>query len=596
VRRLALLLLFLPTLALAQSGVWGLRGITKRFVVRSGAVYTIDGRGVAAYDAATLARLAAAETNAESLDGAFVGDTLTVLTTAGFERFTPDLARIAARPAPPATRMASNGTLIAAAGPDGVRIYDGEQLIGFSPHTQAVRALVWHGDALIAATASNGIPVLDSNAAPIVTIGETAFDVAVDGDLLFTASGANGLAIYDIGNLAAPRLLSRTADGEGFYRFVAAGGGRAVLSDGTTIRAFDVTTPAAPKAFAPSTQPVDALAMNGARLFVAGSTFDSLGIERGSGVPVRELDLAQPATPALLGEAHDLAGPVSGAATDGSLAFVVDPPFFRVLDVSTTAAPKEIASLQLDDIEPYVKSQGSRVLLYGNGKARFIDASTPYRPRVVGTFDSTAVAHDAAAIAPNAFLEGNALSGFHVFDFLADGRANFIGGIKTHSVDIVANGNAVYYSVEFANVGVADITSGVTRVAVLPIPAIQLAMAGDLLLMRDSTALRVFSTADPFAPSEVGSVPLAPGGLMAAEDGAGWLAKDGTITGVDLSDPANPTFQPTGFRVVAPSQMAATNGKVVVADRYGLRVFGPDTAAPAPPPPTTPPRRRVARP
>ena len=139
--------------------------------------------------------------------------------------------------------------------------------------------------------------------------------------------------------------------------------------------------------------------MSGTRLFVAGSNFDTLGIERGTGVPVREIDLAQPAAPALIGQATDLAGPVSGAATDGSLAFVVDPPFFRVLDVSTTAAPKEIASLQLVGIEPYVKSLGSRVILYGNGKARFIDVANPYRPRVVGTFDSTAVAHDAAAIA-----------------------------------------------------------------------------------------------------------------------------------------------------------------------------------------------------
>src|SRR5437764_3803752 len=322
VRRLALLLCFLPALGFAQ-GVWGLRGITKRFVLRGGVVYTIDGRGVAAYDAATLKRIAAVETNGESLDGAFAGDALTVLTTAGFERFTPDLARIGARPAPAATLMASNGKLIAAAGPDGVRVYDGEQLIAFSPQTQAVRAMTWHGDALIAVTASNGIPILDGiTAAPIVTIGETAFDLALDADLLYTASGSDGLAVYDISNLAAPRPVSRTADGEGFYRHVAVGGGRAVLADSSAIRAFDVSTPAAPKAFAPVAQPVDAMTMSGTRLFVSGSSFDSLGIERVTAVPVRELDLAQPAAPALIGEAKDLAGPVSGAATDGSLAFL----------------------------------------------------------------------------------------------------------------------------------------------------------------------------------------------------------------------------------------------------------------------------------
>src|SRR5205823_4138995 len=199
---------------------------------------------------------------------------------------------------------------------------------------------------------------------------------------------------------------------------------------------------------------VDAMTMSGTRLFVSGSSFDSLGIERGSGVPVRELDLAQPAAPALIGEAKDLAGPVSGAATDGSLAFLSDPPFFRVIDVSTTAAPKEIASVQLDDIEPYVKSQGSRVILYGNGKARVI----------------------------------------------------------------------------------AVISAGATRVNIIYFPAIQLAMAGDLLLIRDPTTLHVFSTADPFAPAEVGAMPLERGGLMAAESGAAWLAMNGTVTRVDVSD------------------------------------------------------------
>src|SRR5438128_1974216 len=104
VRRFIFLFLLLPACALAQSGVWGLRGITKRFVIHGNIVYAVDGRGVAAYDATTLKRIAVAETDAESLDAAFTGDTLVVLTRTGLARFTSSLALIDRQPLPPARR------------------------------------------------------------------------------------------------------------------------------------------------------------------------------------------------------------------------------------------------------------------------------------------------------------------------------------------------------------------------------------------------------------------------------------------------------------------------------------------------------------
>src|SRR5262249_25401665 len=159
-------------------------------------------------------------------------------------------------------------------------------------------------------------------------------------------------------------------------------------------------------------------------------------------------------------------------ATDGTLAFVSDPPFFRVFDVSTTASPREIAFLRVDAIEPYVKSLGSRVILYGSGKVQFIDVSNPYRPRLGGVFDSLGRPPSAAAISDNAFLEGNTSSGFHVFAFLADGTARFLSGIKTHPVDIVARGSVAYYIVEFQSVGIADISGAAHLVNALLIQAV----------------------------------------------------------------------------------------------------------------------------
>jgi hypothetical protein len=60
---------------------------------------------------------------------------------------------------------------------------------------------------------------------------------------------------------------------------------------------------------------------------------------------------------------------------------------------------------------------------------------------------------------------------------------------------------------------------------------------------------------------------------------------------MDITDLTNPFLDTTTMHVIAPQQIATANGKVVVADRYSVRVFGPQTTAPPPQPPA---RRRVA--
>ncbi len=587
-RRLFILLLFIPTLA--QSGTWGQRGITKRFLVRGDRVYAIDGRGVAAYDANSVTKIAAVETEAESLDGAFAGDTLVVLTRAGFERFTLSLQRTSIQETPAATRIASNGDLVATAGPGGVRIWRGAAEIASWRTDRTIAALAWRGNALFVAADTIGVQVLDGETAiPIGTVAETALDIAADGDRLYAASGYSGLAIYDIRDPLNAQLVSRTAGSEGFYQRVAVANGLAVVSEeGRRVRVL------APRAFAPFDQPSEAIAMRGARLFASGSNVDPIfGIEVATGIPLRAYDLASPDAPRLAGEVHDLAGPLSGAATDGTLAYVSDPPFFRVIDVSKTAAPVEMASLRVDNIEPFVKASGSRVILYGNGTVQYIDVSNPRKPRLGGVYESLGRPPSAAAIARNAFIEGNTWSGFHVFDFLPDGTSRFLSGIKTHPIDIVTYGDAAYYIVEWQSVGVADVSGVAQLKKAIVLPSIQLAQTKDLLLVRDLKSIHVFSLADPFDPVEISALPIDPAGVIAADGDSAYVAAPGRVVRMDLANPAVPSFQTTGMRVVAPSQIAASGGKVVVADRYVLRVFGPDSA---PPPPQAPAKRRAARP
>src|ERR1700675_1601551 len=91
VRRILFTLLFLPIVANADSGFWGARGISRRFVVRGDQVFDADGRGLAVYDVrdpAKIVRVAAVQTDAESLDLAFLAnDDLALLTRNAVERY-----------------------------------------------------------------------------------------------------------------------------------------------------------------------------------------------------------------------------------------------------------------------------------------------------------------------------------------------------------------------------------------------------------------------------------------------------------------------------------------------------------------------------
>ncbi|HEX9493355.1 MAG TPA: hypothetical protein VGA33_08825, partial [Thermoanaerobaculia bacterium] len=76
-RRLAsTIVALIPIFAFAQTGEWGARGVSRRFIVQGPRVFAADGRGVAVYDVSqsTVQRKAAVETATESLDLALLSD------------------------------------------------------------------------------------------------------------------------------------------------------------------------------------------------------------------------------------------------------------------------------------------------------------------------------------------------------------------------------------------------------------------------------------------------------------------------------------------------------------------------------------------
>jgi len=603
-----LFVLLVPLFAQAQSGVWGARGSSHEFLIRGNRLFDVDGRGVAVYDVANpakIVRTGVTTTAAEALDGAFVdANTLVVVTTADIERFAVSndgaltlLSQIAASGL---QRIRSNGRWVAAAGATRVIVYDTTLA---QPATYyfdgTISAIALAGDALYVAQGANGISVVDlTGAVPNGALAEYANDVVVSNDTLAIASGVTGLVVADISNPLVPRVVGRTGAGSMNLARVAISGTRVYAGESPNlVYVFDVARPQAPQLVKQTEEPVQVLAADAAHVYVSGSTFDRFGIATETGVPLRILDAS---SLTIAGTFTDLAGPVSGVATDGTLAYVIDHPMFRVIDISNTAAPREIASMPLPDVTDRVSILGKQVILFGRGDVDLIDVSNPYGPKLLDVFHSFGRPPSNAAFTRGNIIEGNPWSGFHVMDFADYSPPGQIGGIKGHYYDVVANGgDAAYIAAEGQALAAIDLSDPRAPHATKVIPGAVRQMVivtattkhPDLLLVRGTEGITIYSIGNAISPVELGFAPFDNPTIVGGGGDSALVGTDSGLVQLDLSDPARPHRVPAAVAAVAPMQIAVSGGKTVVADRYALRVYGPNTA-----PPPLPPHHRAARP
>jgi hypothetical protein len=615
--RLSLILLvLLPAVAQSQSGIWGARGISRQFLVRGNQVIAIDGRGVASYDVSdvhNIRRVSAIRRDDESLSGALLGTNgLAVLTRGGIDRY--EIAANGAltlRSELPLTgysaifgTMFGDAQLLAGAGANGLTLWhpvdEGLETIGQFATNGTVNAVAFHDDAVYVGIEGVATYVyrIGGGAEPIAVIATNARGLAVSGDTLYIAASVNGLVAYDISDDAAPRELARLDAGAVNLQLIAASGTRVFATEaGNVIQVYDAAS-GVPVRVATIDEPVTAIAASGTRLFVSGSIVDRYGLALETGAPLRVFDASTLSAPKLAGDYRDLAGPVSGVATDGSLAYVVDPPFFRVLDISKTAAPLLLASLRIAGIQDRVRIHGTTALIYGRGDVNVVDITNPYVPRLITTYESSGIPPSSASMAGEELVEGNPASGFHVVDFRHYTPSAQIGGLKGHYWEVIARDNAAYLF-EIGGIRVLDLSN---RNDVAIVKNLQLAGRAaelidatethpELLLVYSPTGMQLFTLANRLDPIMSGSLHCPQGGSFAASGNTAWFALPGTIDEIDITNPAHPAVTPTLMRATAPMQMAAAGRKIVIADRYSLRIYGPDTAAPTPPPN---PKRRAA--
>lgn len=588
-----------------------MRSFSERFLVSGNYIIAVDGAGFSVYDtgaAGKVRKLAQIETGSESIDGSISGNDFFILTRTSVERFTihddGSVVQTMHALVSGLTTIAWNGRLLAGATLNGTTIWepsaDGSLVrVGDYPTNAAILSMVWKSDTLFLALAGIGIKVVDGDAVgEIGYIPEASRGLYVSGDILYSASGNDGISLIDIRNPSQAVVTGRTLAGSHYVRSIAAAGTRVfAVEPPNQIHIIDASSVIAPHEVATLTEPAQAMAVRDDRLFVSGPTRNSFGDLTDIGNPLRVFDVASP-TPHLSAEViGDVPYPLMGVATDGSLAYVSDPPYFRVLDVSDSQAPHEISSVRIDGLQPHVRILGTQAITYGTGDEQLIDLSDPYRPRLVNTFHSGGHSPCVAAFVATGVFDVNPSSGHHLVDFVHYPQPAIVFSYKNHPQDVVANGGSYAYVsfgpllgiFNFPAPGMGAFVNGV----VMDIREMAYASATnehpDALITQGGNSLNIYTLADPARPDNVSAIPFDGFGPMVTSGNSVWIGTPETMTRMDIASLSAPFLEATTMHVIAPQQVSAANNKVVVADRYSIRVFGPQT--PGPPPPSE--RRRV---
>jgi hypothetical protein len=605
--------------AFGQAGIWGMRGISRAFLIHDLVLFAADGRGVTAYDISNANRISRIDVESgddETYDVALLGlggTDLVVATSTGVERFAVasdgSLTRTGSIALGKIEHVAANDRYAAAFADRTVTILERNDTGGLTVvrkifYANDVTAIAFAGDYLYVSADREPVRVYlaPSSTSVHALSGVIADQFALSGKTLWAASTSDGLVAIDVTNPASPEVVSRTGSNELRLGGVAASGTRVYAFEApNTIRIFDVSDPEHVALIGTMNEWVNVIAARGDRIFFAGPIVDDPGLAFDPGLIPRELGkplrVADGTTRTIVAEYDDLAGPVSGVWTDGSIAYVIDPPYLRVLDVSNTSNPREVTHLTIPNLQDRIRVKNGLAVIYGRAYVNILDVSVPLRPKLISTWDAQGHPPSNAAILKNRILEANEHSGMHVVDFTNPSFPVQIGGRKWHYRDMAASDDAAY-AAQHDILLIVEIANDTTVVdqSFVPIIYAQVDIAPpnssqpEYLLARGEAGLTLYSLEDRFHPAELDSIAMSNLGLFATGDRTAYIAKDGRLNFIDLTQGL--ALQPTEMRVTSPMQMSVAGSKIVVADRYSVRVYGPNTEAP----PAPPLRRRPARP
>ena len=464
--------------------------------------------------------------------------------------------------------------------------------------------LLWAGDLAYAATANDGVYVVDVGGAVPVTLARYAGSVSARGLALLDAqllvATAAGLQVVDVTNPAQPLLQATLPAGSAPRRVAVAGSRALVTADDGTITLLDFSTPATPTVTAATTLPGAAwdVAFSGGYGYVAWSDCAAGCSAR---LRVYNLNAAAPletVADRLLGS-----GVARGVAVAGGYVYVArsaaagpySGPGVTVLDVSQPALPIVVADYDVPGSfgAADVAVSGPRAYIaYGGSGLQVAAVSDPTAPQALGAWRVPGRAR-AAALSGDRLLvaAGDGATRGELWQLDPDtlqAAGVFWLPSLTDARLLAADGAYAYVAGPALGGGQQlRVVSLVSPTAPLDLAGLalgnpqHLSAAGGYVYVHDGAELAIIDATSPLTPTRVGTYPV--GGALTVTGTLGLLAAgDAGLQLLDLSDPAAPQL----LSSVAPGWPALDlvvigSRAYVAAGAQGVRVV--DISAPLSP-------------
>lgn len=408
-------------------------------------------------------------------------------------------------------------------------------------------------------------------------------EVAVDAGLLVTAEGY-GIGVWDLSEPLAPRRVATFEAPRPLALALTAT--TAYLLDEATLRIVDLSVPDRPRLAGSLPAPESARAMA-----VSGST-----VHLAAGSTLTIVDAADPDSPTVVGSLPVNAVRVVGVAVSGSTVYLTGYFGLVIVDAANPASPRVVSTLEWwDFFWETVAVSGPRAFVADpvHGEISILDVSDPTTPALEGTF--YAPSPDDLVVVGEVVYVGNGDHGVSAVD-VTDPAAPVV--IRTPDMQgwvegLAADDGLLYVANSDEGLQVVDVLMP-TRpwrpgTLALPEPGIDdVVLSGTTAYVagRNGSGLHVVDVSDPTRPTRIADLDVATRSLALRDDVLlAWY--DGTLTTVDVADPAAPRV--LGSVVTGGTGTAAGVGDLAVegatayaVDSDGLRTVDvSDPGAPA---------------
>ncbi|MDX1583602.1 MAG: hypothetical protein R3338_08385 [Thermoanaerobaculia bacterium] len=433
------------------------------------------------------------------------------------------------------------------------------------------------GNLLLVSVPDVGTTIFDETLVRRGRIPVEARKIAGNGNIAFLARSGGGIASADLSDPDNPQILDQTSASVA-AREIVLGGEMIVASDGEgKVHLIDVARPDEMELIATSETDADVMATRGRYLYEYSFTRDRFGTRFEDGPYLSIRDLESPNLD-LVGSLGISTGPLRGIATDGSTAWIADPPFVRAISLSTGS---EIWRMELEEPFDQLRFENGYLITYGATWIHLIEPRSE-EGRLLGKWPTLGVSGGGVTFSGPWLIEANRASGFHVLDISAlpeiVQRGGLINDGRGQWMDVVGIPGAVYGVV---NTGVKVVSLGSDPSAVEVVNFLPFGRTIDVeivevegnvfLVVLDNETLRVHDLAIPLQPMEISSVEVPPGEQLAVSGSTVWILDvEARAVAVSLDDPAAPVVTRVVEGMREGLAVAAAGDVVVGADRWAM--------------------------